>query len=102
MIECTERLIEQHPSVQRGRALGLFGAIDLCTPDGRYIQPVAGPAHPAVAPFKKALLEEGIYGMVRAPYMHTAPPLVITEAELREGFARVDRALLALDRQLGF
>lgn len=102
MVECTERLIEKHPSVQGGRAIGLFGALDLCTPEGRYIQPVAGPANPAVAPFKKALLAEGIFGFVRPPYLHTAPPLVISEAELREGFDRVDRALVTLDRELGF
>jgi adenosylmethionine-8-amino-7-oxononanoate aminotransferase len=102
MIECSERLMEKHPSVQRARAIGLFGCLDLCTPDGRYIQPLSGPEHPALASFKKARLDEGVYGLLRAPYLHTAPPLVITEEELRDGFDRVDRALDTLDRELGF
>jgi adenosylmethionine-8-amino-7-oxononanoate aminotransferase len=88
--------------VHRGRAIGLFGALDLCTPDGRYINPVQGPAHPAIAPFKKALFAEGIFGFVRPPYVHTAPPLVISEAELRDGFDRLDRALSTVDAELGF
>merc|ERR550514_405588 len=75
MIECSERLMEKHPSVQRARAIGLFGCLDLCTPDGRYIQPLAGPEHPALASFKKARLDEGVYGLLCAPYLHTAPPL---------------------------
>ena len=72
-------------------------------PDGKYFMPLSkGPVHPAVAPFKKALLDEGIYGFMRPPVLHSAPPLVISEAELREGFARVDRALDVLDERLGF
>jgi len=102
MIECTARLIERHPSAKRGRAVGLFGCIDLCGPDGKLMQPLAGPPHPAVTPFKRALSDEGIYGFVRPPFLHTAPPLVVSEEELRDGFDRVDRALDTLDEKLGF
>jgi len=98
----TRRLVERHGSVKQGRTIGLFGCVDLVTPDGKYMQPVAGPAHPAVAGFKRALADEGIFGFVRPPLLHTAPPLVITEAELVEGFNRVDRALDVLDTELGF
>ena len=54
---------------------------------------------PAVA---RALLDEGVYGLVRPPLLHSAPPLVIDEPTLRDGFARVDRALSVLDKELGF
>lgn len=49
--------------------------------------------------FKKAMLDEGMYGLLRLPLVHVAPPLVITEDEMRDGFARIGRALDAtLDR----
>jgi len=102
MKEWTNRLVENHPSVRQGRAVGLFGCLDLQGTDGKYMQPVAGPAHPAVAGFKKALVDEGIFGLVRPPLLHTAPPLVITEDELNDGFSKVDRALHVLDGALGF
>ena len=58
--------------------------------------------HPAVPGFKKALMDNGIFGFVRPPMLHSAPPLVINEAELRDGFSRVDAALDVLDKGLGF
>lgn len=70
----SQELIDTHPSVRGGRAVGLFGCLDLQGPDGAYIQPVAGPVHPAVPAFKKALMEKSIYGFVRPPVMHCAPP----------------------------
>ena len=102
MVECTRALVDAHPAVRQGRVAGLFGCLDLQGPDGKYMQPLAGPPHPAAAKFKAALLDEGIYGLVRPPLMHTAPPLVIDETQLRDGFARVDRALHVLDREMGF
>jgi len=97
-----DALIATHPSVRHGRAVGLFGCMDLVGTDGRHMQPLAGPPHAAVKPFKRALADEGIFGLVRPPLLHAAPPLVISEEELRDGFARVHRALSVLDRELGF
>jgi len=34
--------------------------------------------------------------------MHIAPPLIISEEELLDGFERNDKALYALDEGLGF
>ena len=91
MVECTERLVAEHPSVAQGRAMGLFGCLDLVTPDGRAMQPLRGPPHAGLPAFKRALLDNGVFGLVRPPLLHTAPPLVINEAELRDGFDRVGR-----------
>ena len=44
--------------------------------------------------------EEGLYTFVRWNYFFTNPPLSITEAELREGFAIIDRALAATDASI--
>ena len=35
--------------------------------------------------YEQALMDNGIFGLVRPPLLHTAPPLVISEAELRDG-----------------
>jgi taurine--2-oxoglutarate transaminase len=100
MQEWTQKLIDNHPSVRGGRAYGLFGCLDLQGPDGARFQTFAGPPHPAQAEFKKALLANGIYGLTRPPIFHTAPPLIVNEAELNEGFEGVDDALYALDKAL--
>ena len=46
--------------------------------------------------------EHGLIGLVRPPHIHSAPPLVITEDEMLDGFERNDKALYALDEALGF
>jgi taurine--2-oxoglutarate transaminase len=42
----------------------------------------------------------GLYTFVRWNTFFTNPPLCITEAELREGFGIIDRALTVVDRML--
>ena len=97
-----DKLVEKHPSVRQGRAIGCFGCLDLVTPGGQLYQPLTrGPLNPAFGEFKKALMDEGIYGFVRPGVFHTAPPLVVTHEQLDDGFARVDRALDVLDAALG-
>ena len=100
-----QRLVESHPSVLQARAVGLFGCLDLVDGNGAELQPLSGPTNPAAATaigaLKKALLDEGVHSFVRAPYLHTAPPLIISEEELRDGFGRIDRALDAFDDALG-
>jgi taurine--2-oxoglutarate transaminase len=45
----------------------------------------------------KFFRQEGLYTFVRWNYFFTNPPLTITETELREGFAIIDRALAMVD-----
>ena len=74
MAECTAQLVERHPSVRAGRAIGLFGCLDLVGTDGKYMQPLAGPPHPAVgaAPLPaRAALEDA---RARAPTPCTRIP----------------------------
>jgi taurine--2-oxoglutarate transaminase len=44
------------------------------------------------------LREEGLYTMTHWNAFFTNPPLCITEDQLREGFAIIDRALEVVDR----
>jgi adenosylmethionine-8-amino-7-oxononanoate aminotransferase len=52
--------------------------------------------------FSQAYTQNGLIGLLRPPHMHVAPPLIITEEELLDGFERQDKALDALDEALGF
>ena len=51
-----------------------------------------------MAAIGKFFREQGLYTFVRWNYFFTNPPLCITEGELREGFAIIDRALELADR----
>ena len=48
----------------------------------------------------KFFRQEGLFTFVRWNYFFTNPPLTITEAELQEGFAIIDRALAIADRSV--
>merc|ERR1712203_538676 len=98
MISELDRLAAKFAHVRQARAVGAFGCLDLQDPKtGERPMQVGDPMPPPIANFKKAFNEEGLIGFVRPPQVHCAPPLVITEAELRDGFARLDRALSTLD-----
>jgi taurine--2-oxoglutarate transaminase len=45
----------------------------------------------------RALLERGLFTMVRSNGIMTNPPLCITEEQLDEGFAIIDEALVVAD-----
>merc|ERR550537_260391 len=98
MLEEIQEIVTRHSSVRQGRAIGLFGCLDLVQSDGHLIQKLNEPAGPAAKTFKKALTEQGIFSLFRPPLFHIAPPLIISEEELRDGFKRVSRALSALDK----
>ncbi len=52
---------------------------------------------PEMAALSSFFREEGLYTVVRWNYFFTNPPLSISEDELRDGFAIIDRALIAAD-----
>lgn len=94
-----DRLQAKHPSVKEGRCIGLFGMIDIQNSDGELI---AGhnETHPAMKDFSKFLLDNGLFTFVRWGSFMCNPPLCITEAQLREGFEIIDRALEITDAAL--
>lgn len=89
----------RHPSVGATRSLGLFGIVELVR-SRRTREPLApfnGTSEEMQA-LARFFREEGLYTFVRWNTFFTNPPLCITEAELREGFAIIDRALAITDR----
>src|SRR4051812_1008438 len=92
-------LARKHPSVGAVRSIGLFGTIELVrdrvkkTP----LAPFNGTSE-EMAALAKFFRQEGLYTFVRWNYFFTNPPLCITETELREAFAIIDRGLEITDR----
>jgi len=97
MVEEMEKIVSKHSSVRQGRAIGLFGCLDLIGSDGQSIQDYQDAPSQRTLEFRKAMFANGLWGLFRPPLLHCAPPLVITEAELRDGFRRLDKALDSLD-----
>jgi taurine--2-oxoglutarate transaminase len=90
---------ESHPSVGEVRSIGLFGIIELVR-DRSTKEPMApwNGTSPEMTAFKAYCSDHGLFLDV---HWHTAliiPPLIINEAQLREGFAILDEALKITDK----
>jgi taurine--2-oxoglutarate transaminase len=94
-------LAARHPSVGAHRNIGLFGIVEL-TRDQKTKEPLA-PFGGSSAEMKRLgtlFREAGLYTFTRWHTFFTNPPLCITEAQLREGFAIIDSALTEIDAML--
>ena len=93
-----EQLAARHPSVGATRSIGLFGVVELVR-NRQTMEPMApfnGTSDEMVA-LGRRFREDGLYTFTRWNYFHTNPPLTISEEELAEGFAIIDRALEITD-----
>src|SRR5580765_4255354 len=99
MADLLTDLAVRHPSVGAVRSIGLFGIVELVR-NRTTMEPMApfNGTSPEMAALSKFFRDEGLYTIVRWNYFFTNPPLPISEAELREGFAIIDRALEIADR----
>jgi len=99
MAELMADLAKRHPSVGTVRSLGLFGVIELVR-NRKTRQPMApfNGAAPEMAALGKFFRQEGLFTIVRWNYFFTNPPLIISEEQLREAFAIVDRGLEITDK----
>ena len=94
-----EEMAAKHPSVGAVRSIGLFGVIELVRHRATR-EPMApfNGTSPEMAALNTFFRQEGLFTFVRWNYFFTNPPLCISEAEMREGFAIIDRALDITDR----
>jgi len=94
-----EDLQNRHPSVGATRNIGLFGIVELVR-NRETREPLApfNGTSPETQALAKFFREEGLYTLVRWNTFFTNPPLCITEPELREAFAIIDRGLEITDR----
>jgi taurine---2-oxoglutarate transaminase len=92
-------LESRHPCVGAVRSIGLFGVVELVR-SRRTREPMApfnGTSEEMTA-LGRFFREQGLYTFVRWNTFFTNPPLCISERELREGFAIIDRGLESADR----
>jgi taurine--2-oxoglutarate transaminase len=96
-----EDLQRRHPSVGATRNIGLFGIVELVR-NRQTREPLApfNGTSPEMQALGKFFRQEGLYTFVRWNTFFTNPPLCITEAEMKEAFAIVDRALEITDKAL--
>ena len=94
-----EELMTKHPSVGRVRNIGLFGILELVKSRDT-MEPLSpyNVVNETMQAVNKALLERGLFTMIRFNGIMTNPPLCITEEQLEEGFAIIDEALEIADR----
>ncbi len=94
-----DEMMARHPSVGDARSIGLFGMFELQRNHATH-EPMApfNGTSPEMQALGKFFREEGLYTFVRWNTFMANPPLTITEAELKEAFAIVDRGLEITDR----
>jgi taurine--2-oxoglutarate transaminase len=97
-----EAIKGRHPSVGDVRAIGLFSIIELVKNKATR-EPLVpyNPKPSELGPmpaFNGFLRENGLATLVRWNTCHINPPLIITEEQLREGLAIIDRGLEITDK----
>ncbi len=94
-----EDLQSRHPSVGATRNIGLFGIVELVR-NRETREPMApfNGTSPEMQAVSKFFRQQGLYTFVRWNTFFTNPPLCITEAEMREAFAIIDKGLEIADR----
>jgi taurine--2-oxoglutarate transaminase len=93
-----EELAANHPSVGLHRNIGLFGILELVK-DRESMEAMSpyNVTNDTMVAVNRALLERGLFTMVRWNQIMTNPPLCITEEQLQEGFEIIDAALVEAD-----
>ena len=92
------RLEAKHAIVRQPRSIGLLGCFAVEGSDAHDPREQLSPSGmsarvPRARVLKACMLDRGLIGFLRPPLLYCAPPLVITETELMDGFERLDRAL---------
>lgn len=93
-----KELKDRHPSVGATRNIGLFGIFELIR-NRKTLEPMApfNGSSPEMQALGKYFREAGLYTFVRWNTFFTNPPLCITEEQLREAFAIIDKGLEITD-----
>ena len=101
MKQLLSELESRHPCVGAVRSIGLFGLVELVR-NRKTREPMApfNGTSQEMAALGKFFREQGLYTFVRWNTFFTNPPLCISESELREGFAIIDRGLEATDKMV--
>jgi taurine--2-oxoglutarate transaminase len=97
-----QKMKAKHPSIGDVRSIGLFSIVELVK-DRKTREPMApfNARHDQMGvmnDLRKAFLDAGMYTFVRWNNFFINPPLCITQEQLQEGLAIMDKALEITDR----
>jgi adenosylmethionine-8-amino-7-oxononanoate aminotransferase len=90
---------EAHPSIGEVRNIGLFGILELVK-DRKTKEPMApwNGSSPEMTALRKYCLDNGLFLYTHWHTVLIIPPLIITEAQLKEGMNVLDKALEITDK----
>jgi taurine--2-oxoglutarate transaminase len=90
---------ESHPSVGEVRSIGLFGILELVK-NRETKEPMApwNASSPEMSALRRFCLDNGLFLYTHWHTVLIIPPLIISEAQLREGMDVLDRALDITDK----
>jgi len=90
-------LAERHPVIGDVRGVGVFWALDLVK-DRASKEPLApyGGTSPAMAELVAACKANGVLPFTNYHRLHVVPPCTVTDEEIGEGLAALDKALSAI------
>ncbi|MGA9921730.1 MAG: aspartate aminotransferase family protein [Candidatus Dormiibacterota bacterium] len=95
-------LMERHPSIGEVRGQGLFWAVELVKnrQSREMLVPynASGQGNEPMTQLVAACRELGLWPFSHFNRIHVAPPLIITDDELRDGIHRLDQALAVADK----
>ncbi|HTM03162.1 MAG TPA: aminotransferase class III-fold pyridoxal phosphate-dependent enzyme [Vicinamibacterales bacterium] len=99
LAQLQQEMASRHPSVGAVRSIGLFGIIELVR-NRSTLEPLApfNGTSPEMTELTGFFRQEGLFTYVRWNTFFTNPPLIITDDQLREAFAIIDRGLAITDR----
>jgi taurine--2-oxoglutarate transaminase len=93
-------LAPKHPSIGDVRGRGLFWGIELVKDRGtkEMLERWNGPSSALANALKAELMKRDVYVFCRWNMLFVAPPLIVTDEELRIGVKAIDDALAVADR----
>ena len=93
-------LMAKHPSVGDVRGKGLMWGVELVKDRGtrEMLERWNGPSQRLATAIRTSLMKRDVYMICRWNLLVVAPPLVVTEDELRTGLAAMDEALAIADK----
>jgi taurine--2-oxoglutarate transaminase len=100
MSDLLAQLAAKHDVVGACRNIGLFGIVELVNPATKAPLAPFGGTSEEMKRLNGYFREEGLYTFVRWHSFFTNPPLCITEEQLRDGFAIIDRSLTKLEASM--
>ncbi len=90
-------LARKHPCVREHRNIGLFGLIELRKNSRNELLVPFNGSHPVMAKLGRFFRDDGLFTVIQGSGIMCNPPLCITEPQMAEAFAIIDRGLSIVD-----